>query len=52
VQAFESDGEGYVLGVQWHPEENREDRRLFAGLVAEASAFRRVSREPSNGVPA
>jgi putative glutamine amidotransferase len=39
VQAFESDGEGYVLGVQWHPEENREDRRLFAGLVAEASVY-------------
>jgi len=43
VQAFESDGDGYVLGVQWHPEENREDRRLFAGLVAQASAFRLAS---------
>lgn len=40
VQAFEAEGDGYVMGVQWHPEENREDRRLFAGLVAEASAFR------------
>ncbi|MBD3941408.1 gamma-glutamyl-gamma-aminobutyrate hydrolase family protein [Microbacterium sp. NEAU-LLC] len=39
VQAFESDGEGYVVGVQWHPEENPEDRRLFEGLVAEASTF-------------
>jgi len=39
VQAFESDGEGYVLGVQWHPEQNQEDRRLFAGLVAEASVY-------------
>ena len=39
VQAFESDGDGYVVGVQWHPEENVEDRRLFAGLVAEASVF-------------
>jgi putative glutamine amidotransferase len=39
VQAFESDGDGYVLGVQWHPEENQEDRRLFAGLVAEASVY-------------
>ena len=27
-------------GVQWHPEENAEDRRLFAGLVAEASEYR------------
>lgn len=39
VQAFESDDGGYLVGVQWHPEENREDRRLFAGLVAEASVY-------------
>ncbi|QIG38758.1 gamma-glutamyl-gamma-aminobutyrate hydrolase family protein [Microbacterium sp. 4R-513] len=39
VQAFESEGEGYVVGVQWHPEENAEDKRLFEGLVAEASVF-------------
>ncbi|WP_137845834.1 gamma-glutamyl-gamma-aminobutyrate hydrolase family protein [Microbacterium sp. 2FI] len=39
VQAFESAGDGYLVGVQWHPEENAEDRRLFAGLVAEAAAF-------------
>ena len=45
VQAFESDGDGYVVGVQWHPEENAEDRRLFAGLVAEASAYRPASRQ-------
>jgi len=41
VQAFESAGEGYVLGVQWHPEQNTEDRRLFAGLVAAARVFAR-----------
>ncbi len=40
VQAFEST-EGYVVGVQWHPEENREDGRLFAGLVREAAACAR-----------
>ncbi|MCP2635384.1 gamma-glutamyl-gamma-aminobutyrate hydrolase family protein [Microbacterium sp. HD4P20] len=45
VQAFESDGEGYLVGVQWHPEENREDRRLFAGLVAEASVYAGSRRE-------
>ncbi|GAA5201747.1 gamma-glutamyl-gamma-aminobutyrate hydrolase family protein [Microbacterium jejuense] len=39
VQAFESAGDGYVVGVQWHPEENPGDRRLFEGLVAEASTF-------------
>jgi putative glutamine amidotransferase len=38
-QAFESTGDGYVLGVQWHPEQDVEDRRLFAGLVGAASAF-------------
>ena len=43
VQAFESEGEGYVVGVQWHPEENAADKRLFAGLVAAASAFRIAS---------
>lgn len=43
VQAFESDGDHYLVGVQWHPEENAEDRRLFAGLVAEASTFRTAS---------
>ena len=44
VQAFESDGDQYLVGVQWHPEENAEDRRLFAGLVGEASAFRLAAR--------
>jgi putative glutamine amidotransferase len=39
VQAIESDGEGYLVGVQWHPEENAEDRRLFAGLVGAASVY-------------
>lgn len=39
VQAFESTGDGYVVGVQWHPEENVEDRRLFAGLVDKAAAY-------------
>lgn len=40
VQAFESAPDAsYLVGVQWHPEENSEDRRLFAGLVAEASAY-------------
>lgn len=43
VQAFEAEGDQYLVGVQWHPEENTEDRRLFAGLVDEASAFRLAS---------
>ena len=39
VQAVESTGEGYLVGVQWHPEENAEDRRLFAGLVDQAATY-------------
>lgn len=44
VQAFESDGEGYLVGVQWHPEENADDKRLFAGLVAEAAVYAAARR--------
>lgn len=39
VQAFESTGEGYLVGVQWHPEHDVEDRRLFAGLVEAAAEY-------------
>ncbi|MBU4465190.1 MAG: gamma-glutamyl-gamma-aminobutyrate hydrolase family protein [Actinobacteria bacterium] len=46
VQAFESK-DGSVLAVQWHPEENTADRRLFLGLVAAASVYaeQRMSTE-------
>lgn len=40
IQAFEAPGDEYLLAVQWHPEENAADRRLFLGLVAAASAYR------------
>jgi putative glutamine amidotransferase len=39
VEAVEGTGPGFVLGVQWHPEQNSEDDRLMAALVA-ASARR------------
>ena len=39
VQAVESTGDGYVVGVQWHPEQNVEDRRLFAGIVDQAAVY-------------
>jgi putative glutamine amidotransferase len=39
VQAFEAAGEDYLVAVQWHPEEDSADRRLFLGLVAAASGF-------------
>ena len=39
VYAFEAPGDLYLVAVQWHPEQNSEDRRLFAALVAAASAY-------------
>jgi putative glutamine amidotransferase len=48
VQAFETPGEDYLVAVQWHPEENSADRRLFLGLVAAADAYAASRR----GVPA
>ncbi|GAA0939497.1 gamma-glutamyl-gamma-aminobutyrate hydrolase family protein [Kribbella koreensis] len=35
VEAAEVDGSDFAVGVQWHPEENPEDLRLIAALVAE-----------------
>ncbi len=41
VEAFESDGHRWVVGVQWHPERTNEVDdaavRIFAAFVAEAS---------------
>ncbi len=34
VEAVELAEKDFVLGVQWHPEENPDDDRLFAALVA------------------
>ncbi len=36
VEAVELPGPGWVLGVQWHPEENPDDLRLFAAHVEAA----------------
>jgi len=33
IEGIESTGGGFVVGVQWHPEETLDDLRLFAGLV-------------------
>ncbi|WP_460775640.1 gamma-glutamyl-gamma-aminobutyrate hydrolase family protein [Microbacterium sp. GXF7504] len=51
VQALELPGDDYLVAVQWHPEENAEDRRLFLGLVAAAAAHRAASTR-GKGVPA
>jgi putative glutamine amidotransferase len=43
-EAIELPGRFFVIGVQWHPEENAEDDRLFAALVAAATSRRPVSQ--------
>lgn len=34
VEAVEGTGSGFLVGVQWHPEQDAADRRLFAALAA------------------
>ncbi|MFC3453874.1 gamma-glutamyl-gamma-aminobutyrate hydrolase family protein [Amycolatopsis speibonae] len=36
IEAAELPGEEFVLGVQWHPEQNPDDTRLFEALVTAA----------------
>jgi putative glutamine amidotransferase len=43
VQAVETEGADYLVAVQWHPEEDAEDRRLFAGLVEAARRYAGVA---------
>jgi putative glutamine amidotransferase len=40
IQAVEVDGMPFGVGVQWHPEQDPDDRRLFAGLVEAARDYR------------
>jgi putative glutamine amidotransferase len=46
IEALELPGEGFVLAVQWHPEESLDDLRLFSAIVAAARSYAsgRVSR--------
>lgn len=39
IEAVESPGHRFLLGVQWHPEEALDDLRLFTGLVDAARTF-------------
>ncbi|MGP3533291.1 gamma-glutamyl-gamma-aminobutyrate hydrolase family protein [Microbacterium sp. RD1] len=39
VQGFELPDDDYLVAVQWHPEQDSADRRLFLGLVAAAARF-------------
>jgi putative glutamine amidotransferase len=43
VQAVETEGADYLVAVQWHPEEDADDRRLFAGLVEAARRYAGVA---------
>lgn len=47
IEAVELPDAAFGVGVQWHPEENAADRRLFAGLVEAARSHRaaRTDRE-------
>jgi putative glutamine amidotransferase len=40
IQAVEVDDLPFAVGVQWHPEQDPDDRRLFAGLVDAARKHR------------
>ncbi|GAA2859368.1 hypothetical protein GCM10010837_07370 [Aminobacter niigataensis] len=44
VEAIEADGQGFCMGVQWHPEYRLTelDRRILAGFVGECSARART----------
>lgn len=42
VEALELDGDQFVVGVQWHPEQTLEDLRLMASLV---QAAKQTSKE-------
>jgi len=48
VEAIEGDPQrfpdGWMLGVQWHPEERLDDLRLFAAVVAAADAYAAARR--------
>lgn len=43
IESIELTSVPFGLAVQWHPEENTDDRRLFAGLVSAARDYRAAS---------
>ncbi len=46
IEAVELAGGPFAVAVQWHPEESKEDLRLFAGLVDAAREFA-MTRRPN-----
>jgi gamma-glutamyl-gamma-aminobutyrate hydrolase PuuD len=45
VEAIEVPGQSFAIGVQWHPEEDSVDGRLFAALVDAAQRYRERLKE-------
>ena len=45
VEAVEVPGQSFAIGVQWHPEEDGADGRLFAALVDAAQGYRERLKE-------
>jgi putative glutamine amidotransferase len=45
VEAVEVPGQAFAIGVQWHPEEDSADGRLFAALVGAGQRYRKGIRE-------
>jgi putative glutamine amidotransferase len=41
IEGMEIPGRGFAIGVQWHPESNDLDDRLFKSVVEAAAAYRR-----------
>ncbi|WP_440312859.1 gamma-glutamyl-gamma-aminobutyrate hydrolase family protein [Leucobacter chromiireducens] len=41
----------FGIAVQWHPEENEQDRRLFAGLVSAARDYRTARSQTPDAEP-
>lgn len=39
IEGIESPGEDFLVGVQWHPEQNLDDLRLFTALVDAAKTY-------------
>jgi putative glutamine amidotransferase len=45
VEALETTSGGWVLAVQFHPEQNQDDLRLFSGFIEAARRYRKERRE-------
>lgn len=47
IEVVEADGSAWVVGVQFHPEENRGDPRLFEGFIAALAQRTEAPADPS-----